>query len=81
MDGGRLPGGWQGGKEIVLAITLAVQLADVLRLGAAEASDGQFRIFMEAVWVGDPGFPGFAGRLGCIGKTVFADGFPQAMHQ
>src|SRR5690606_15416795 len=78
---GRLPLRRQCGQQPVLAVALAVELADVLWLGAAELLDRHVRVFAVAMRPAFAVLARFAGSLCRIAETVIAQCALQAMDQ
>ncbi|MOA29169.1 hypothetical protein D3C78_1501700 [compost metagenome] len=66
-----LPLRGQGRQQPVLAIALAIQLADVLRLGTTETLDRQVGILAITMRPGCLVIPGGTSGLGGIAKAIF----------
>src|SRR3569623_3696631 len=75
----RLPTRWNRTEQIVLAVALTIQLADILGLGSTELLDNQVGVFTLTVRVRLIVAPRITRRLGCFCKAVLADGAPDMM--
>lgn len=69
----RLPLGRARGQQVVAAAAFAVQLADVLRFGAAELLHGEVGIFAVAGIVVALFAARLAGEFSCLAEAVFVD--------